>query len=216
MFDLRLIVLNLIPMLLSLTVHEFSHAFVADRLGDDTPRRQGRLTLSPLAHYDVLGTFVIPAVATALNGFAMIGWARPVEFDPSRMTRRVSMRQGGAIVAAAGPLSNVLLALLAAAGMSALLHFRPELLVGTGLGELLRAMFLLNIGLAVFNLLPIPPLDGSHLLPRSMDQLKEAIAPYSFIVILLLLNIAPLRELLFALPVRVLGSLIGGLFQLSV
>jgi Zn-dependent protease len=172
-------VLNLIPMLLSLSVHEFSHALVADRLGDDTPRRQGRLTLSPLAHYDLLGTFVIPAIATALNGFAMIGWAKPVEFVPSRFRRTVSMRQGAAMVAVAGPASNLLLAVIAAASMAVILRVQPELLLGSALAELLRAMFLLNIGLCVFNLLPIPPLDGSYLLPRSMDDCPLLLSDYS-------------------------------------
>jgi Zn-dependent protease len=215
-FDLRLIVLNLIPMLLSLSVHEFSHALVADRLGDDTPRRQGRLTLSPLAHYDMLGTFVIPAVATALNGFAMIGWAKPVEFVPSRMRRTITMRKGSILVAVAGPFSNLILAVLAAATMAILLRTQPELLLGTGLGELLRAMFLLNIGLCVFNLLPIPPLDGSYLLPRSMEGFKEAVAPYSFLLMLVLLNVDPIRETLFAFPVRVLGGALGSVFGLAV
>jgi Zn-dependent protease len=215
-FDLRRIILNLIPMLLSLTVHEFAHAWVANRLGDDTPRRQGRLTLSPLAHYDVMGTFVIPAISTMLGGYALIGWAKPVEVNPGRMTRKLTMRKAMALVAVAGPASNLALSVLAAAVMALLLKYRPELLIGTGIGELLQAMFLLNIGLCVFNLLPIPPLDGSRLLPRNLDSFKEAVAPYSFLLMLLVLNIAPLRQLLLDFPIRVLGSLIGVAFSLPI
>jgi Zn-dependent protease len=197
-------------------VHEFSHAWVANRLGDDTPRRQGRLTLSPLAHYDVMGTFVIPTISTMLGGYALIGWARPVEVNPGRMTRKLSMRKAMALVAVAGPASNLALSILAAGAMSLLLRYRPELMIGTGIGELLQALFLLNIGLCVFNLLPIPPLDGSRLLPRTLDAFKEAVAPYSFLLMLLVLNIAPLRQLLLDFPIRVLGSLIGVAFSLPI
>ncbi len=198
-------------MLLSLSVHEFSHAWVADRLGDRTPKVQGRLTLSPLAHYDVLGTFVIPAVATLMSGFALIGWAKPVQFVPANFTRSVTMRQGAALVAIAGPASNLALATLSAAAIAVLAQTAPGAL-GSGLGELLNVMVILNIGLCVFNLLPMPPLDGSHLLPRSLDDFKASIAPYSFLLILILLNIRVVREYLFDLPVFALRGMLGSLF----
>ncbi len=211
MFDVPRLALNLIPMLLSLSVHEFSHAWVADRLGDRTPKVQGRLTLSPLAHYDVLGTFVIPAVATLMSGFALIGWAKPVQFVPANFTRSVTMRQGAALVAIAGPASNLALATLSAAAIAVLAQTAPGAL-GSGLGELLNVMVILNIGLCVFNLLPMPPLDGSHLLPRSLDDFKASIAPYSFLLILILLNIRVVREYLFDLPVFALRGMLGSLF----
>src|SRR5690349_19189073 len=107
-------------MLLSLTVHEFAHAFVAVRLGDDTPRRDGRLTLSPLAHYDIWGTFPIPIIAIVAGGIPFIGWARPVETNPGNYTRRLSMRNGHRLVASAGPLSNLLLALICMTGLTLL------------------------------------------------------------------------------------------------
>src|SRR6185369_9563533 len=90
----RDLVLYLVTMLISLTIHEYSHAVVADTLGDDTPRRQGRLTLSPLEHYDIWGTFLIPTIGILVGGLPFIGWARPVETNPSRYTRRISMRNG--------------------------------------------------------------------------------------------------------------------------
>jgi Zn-dependent protease len=213
-FDPARIVLNLIPMALSLSVHEFAHALAADRLGDRTPRAQGRLTLSPLAHYDLFGTIIVPAVATLLSGFALIGWAKPVQFVPANLTRKISMRNGAALVAMAGPLSNLFLAFLAAAGLAAVYAWLPAESRGTALAELLQAMFFINIGLCVFNLLPLPPLDGSHLLPRSFDELKASIAPYSFIIILILLNIAPVRHVLFDFPVFFLGSFLSSLFDL--
>jgi Zn-dependent protease len=211
-FDPARILLNLIPMLLSLSVHEFAHALAADRLGDNTPRAQGRLTLSPLAHYDLFGTFIVPGIATLLSGFALIGWARPVEFVPANLTRRLSMRQGAAVVALAGPLSNLLLAVIAAAGLGAVGQWWPAQLEGSPVGDLLEALFLMNIGLFIFNLLPLPPLDGSHLLPRSFDDFKATVAPYSFIIILVLLNIQAVREVLFDFPVFYLGSVLGSAF----
>jgi Zn-dependent protease len=216
---IRAVALNLITMVLSLSVHEYAHATVADRLGDDTPRRQGRLTLSPLEHYDVFGTFLIPIIATALGGFAMIGWARPVETVPANYTRRVSMRTGTMLVALAGPLSNLLFAVVSIAGLAALRHFYPALASSHGatggVVELLKAAFYVNVGLCVFNLLPLPPLDGARLLPRSLDDFQAAVAPFSFFIILLILNIPVLRNV-FVIPVVVIGATLQMLFGLSV
>lgn len=206
----RRIVLNLVPMVLSLSVHEFAHAFVADKLGDDTPRRQGRLTLSPLEHYDLFGTILVPVLAVVFSGFSFIGWARPVEVTPSNFTRRVSMRGGMALVAVAGPLSNLLLAVLSVAALAAISKLQPALFFaqdGRGaLVYLLRAMYVLNIGLFVFNLLPIPPLDGSRLLPRSLDGLQQMLAPMSVLLLLLILYSDTLRGFLIEKPVRYIGA----------
>lgn len=209
--------LNMIVMLMSLSVHEFAHALTADRLGDDTPRRQGRLTLSPLAHYDLFGTLLIPAIGSLLGSFSFIGWARPVEISPRNLTRRLSMRAGSAVVAAAGPLSNLVLATVSMALLAWLVDADPAAPIRSDtLGAtayLLNVMVIVNIGLFVFNLIPLPPLDGSRLLPRSMDGFQEAVAPYSFLVLMLILNIAPLRHLLFA-PVGHLFTGLRALFGL--
>lgn len=222
---IRRIVLNLVPMVLSLSVHEFAHALVADRLGDDTPRRQGRLTLSPLEHYDVFGTIIVPVVAVVFGGFSFIGWARPVEVSPGNLSRRVSMRTGMALVAMAGPLSNLCLALLSAAALALISKSHPALTFaqdGRGaLVYLLRAMYVLNVGLFVFNLLPIPPLDGSRLLPRSLDAVQESVAPMSVLLLLLILYSDTLRGLLIERPVvfitgaieQLVGLHLGGGFR---
>lgn len=204
---LRNLVLYLVPMILSLTVHEYAHAFVAKRLGDDTAEREERLTLSPAAHVDAWGTLIFPTLSILMTGQALFGWARPVPFQPSRFRRGVDMRRGAALVSAAGPLSNLLLATISVAVLSALAHWR--VLDGTSpthkaLWALLESMFLVNVGLCVFNLLPIPPFDGSRLLPRSFDDLLERIAPYSFLLLMMVLMVRPLRAVLIEWPIALL------------
>ena len=202
-------------MLLSLTVHEYMHARVADMLGDDTPRSQGRLTLSPLEHYDVLGTFIIPIIAMLSPlGIPLVGWARPVETNPDRYTRRISMRNGHRLVAVAGPLSNLLLAFLATAAIWALAGTPLLSAANSGVFVLLVGFMQVNIGLFVLNMLPIPPLDGSRLLPRNLDSFQQAIAPYSFLIILVLLNAPGFRNL-FYWPISALGSVMQSMIGLD-
>jgi Zn-dependent protease len=212
------LVLYLVTMLLSLTVHEYAHARVATRLGDDTPLRQGRLTLSPLAHYDIWGTFLIPVIAILAGGIPFIGWARPVETNPGKYTRRFSMRNGHRMVAVAGPLSNLLLAVLSMGVLSLIVrtHVAAALHGGTASATvvLLIAMVQVNLGLCVLNFLPLPPLDGSRLLPTSMDDLQRAIAPYSFFIMMVVLNVRFLRQVFF-FPVGLLGAALQRLFGLD-
>src|SRR5690606_16846166 len=131
------------------------------------------------------------------------------ETVPSNYTRRLSMRTGTTLVALAGPLSNLVLAVLAIAALSVYGRLDPTLGGGQGtagaVAELLRAMFIVNVGLCVFNLIPLPPLDGARLLPRSMDEFQRAVAPWSFLIILLVLNVPALR-LLFVVPVVAIGT----------
>jgi Zn-dependent protease len=213
------LVLYLVTMLLSLTVHEFAHAFVADKLGDDTPRNQGRLTLSPLAHYDIWGTILIPVIAIMAGGIPFIGWARPVQTDPGKYTRKLSMRNGHRLVASAGPLSNLLLAVISMGFLAILVRTESLPRGGAGttnaLATLLAAMVQVNLGLCVLNFLPLPPLDGSRLLPRSLDDFQRTIAPYSFFIMLIILNIGALRRVLFW-PVGVLGAALQAVFGLDV
>lgn len=161
-------------LIVAATVHEFAHAYVADRLGDPTPRNQGRLTLNPLAHLDPLGSVLI-----LLVGF---GWAKPVQINPSnfRDWRRDSM-----LVAVAGPLANV--TMLFALGVP----FKLGLLgFSAPLEQILLTTIQINAMLAVFNLLPIPPLDGSKilmgLLPPAQAVSYARLTPYGTFILLLL------------------------------
>jgi Zn-dependent protease len=210
----RTVALYLITMLLSLTVHEYAHARVADMLGEDTPRKQGRLTLSPLAHYDVWGTFLIPIASILLSGMAFFGWARPVQTNPERYTRKLSMRNGHRLVAVAGPLSNLILAAIAWGGLSILARTQPHLALDSGLVVLLQTLGFVNIGLFVLNMLPLPPLDGSRLLPKQLDGFQRAIAPYSFFILLLVLSAPQLRRV-FYWPVGMLGAALQSVLGLS-
>lgn len=160
-------VLNLIVLLLSLTFHEFSHAYSAWKLGDDTAARMGRMTLNPVPHVDIFGTIVLPL----LN--APIGWAKPVPVNPARFRRGISMAAGDIIVSAAGPLSNLLLGLACAVALGLLYRFAPATVQGSSAASvLLQRLMLVNAGLAVFNIVPIPPLDGSHV--------AASLVPYRF------------------------------------
>lgn len=151
------LVLSLPGLLIAVTFHEYAHAFVADKLGDDTPRRQGRLTLNPLAHLDPYGTFLMI--------FAGFGWGKPVEINPINFNRKVSMKGGSALVSIAGPLMNFILAIICAIIYGVLLRTS---IVYSKTGEILMEIILytmsMNIGLGVFNLIPLPPLDGSKVL----------------------------------------------------
>lgn len=212
------ILLYLVTMLISLTVHEFAHALVAERLGDDTPRRQGRVTLSPLAHYDLFGTFLVPLMGI-LASVPFFGWARPVETNPGRYTRKISMRNGHRLVAAAGPLSNLFLAVLAMGGLFAVSSGMPGWVRPGGFSGgalyLLVALVHVNLGLFVLNLLPIPPLDGSRLLPSRLDGFQQTIAPYSFVIMLVIVNVPALRFVLVR-PVMLLGAVLESLFGVPV
>jgi Zn-dependent protease len=171
--DFRVLALLLPAVLVAATVHEFAHALVADRLGDPTPRRMGRLTLNPLAHLDLLGTLFF-----VLFSF---GWARPVPVNPLNFTRP---RQGMLQVALAGPLANVTLAFV----VGYLLKNETLMPVWAALASM---VVWINFVLAVFNLIPIPPLDGSRILESVLppDQVAAymRIRPYGTVVILLLL-----------------------------
>lgn len=169
-----------VPTLLSLTVHEWAHAASADALGDDTARRDGRLTLNPLAHVDPLGTFLMPILQIATIGMVTFAWAKPVPVNPARFSRRVTMSTGSVLVSAAGPASNLVLALAAVVGLGVSARFGTP---GVATVAFFTSMFAVNVGLAVFNLLPVPPLDGSRvlhgLLPRRAALAYEGIFPYA-------------------------------------
>ncbi len=192
MFDnlsLPTILVSYVALLFSLSVHEASHATAAYLLEDDTAAKLGRMTLNPLAHIDLLGTVVFPLLGLA-TGFPFIGWAKPVPVDPRKLTRRFTQRVGYAFVASAGPVSNLLQAVVflgilflvvkAVSPLPALEYrlfvfalgaWKVEALQSLQLGAgttlalaLLSRLVIINLGLALFNLLPMGPLDGAGIL----------------------------------------------------
>lgn len=160
------LLLSVPAVLIAITVHEFGHAFAAYKLGDDTPVRQGRLSLNPFDHIDPLGI--------AMLLFAHIGWGKPVEIDPRNYNRNISVEKADAIVSFAGPLMNFITALIFALIYCAIIKFAKITFISTTVGSVIMAMvayiITMNIGLGVFNLIPLPPLDGSKIflpiLPR--------------------------------------------------
>lgn len=160
-------VLLLVPvLLLSFTVHEFAHAWVASREGDPTAERLGRVTLNPLPHIDVFGTILVPALLLATKSGFLIGWAKPVPVDPRNFR---DLRRSDLKVALAGVTANLVLAVAFTLGMVAVVHARrswPEADLLRLVEVMLDAGIRLNFLLVVFNLLPVPPLDGARALYR--------------------------------------------------
>jgi len=182
--ELTYIVVSIAIVLLSLTVHEAAHAWSADRLGDSTARILGRLSLNPLVHIDPIGTVLLPLVA-AVSNFPIIGWAKPVPVNTSRLAHP---RRDFMIVAAAGPASNIALAVLGAV-LVQLIPSSPGFRPSDGL-DLTSVLFMagsINIFLAVFNLIPIPPLDGGNvlagLLPPNAADVLDKLRPFGFIIL---------------------------------
>jgi Zn-dependent protease len=197
--QVRVALLSLIAFIVSVAVHEFGHAFVADRLGDRLPRLQGRLTLSPMAHIDPIGTILIPLVgALAPGGFPLIAWGKPVQTNPADYTRRFSQRTGHMLVSLAGPAMNLVLAFLVSVVFVAL--GKAGVLSPTLASALLRYLLALNIALMFFNLIPLPPLDGASvlagILPESMQPVIRAIERYGIFLLFLLFVSGALRILM--------------------
>jgi len=175
------IITGFVVVILSLSAHEWGHAYTAVRLGDDTPLLQGRVTLNPRAHIDIIGTVIMPILALA-SGFAVIGWAKPVIINPRNLPRTADR----AWVTIAGPAVNLALALIAAVALGVLSHYSERL------AEFADLFMQINIALMVFNLIPIPPLDGSKFLMYWFGMREETynnFARYGWIILLALVNI---------------------------
>jgi len=183
--DIATLIARLLTLMVAFTVHEFAHAWSADELGDETPRLNGRLTLNPLAHLDVIGSLML-----LIGGF---GWAKPVPVNPYRLRYGSA---GFALVAAAGPISNFIMALLAA------IPFRLGLLFPAFTSSndfipspdfLLTTFIWVNIGLMLFNLIPLVPLDGSKILrgfaPREWDSWLTPLEEWGFFILIILITV---------------------------
>ncbi|MEK7293661.1 MAG: site-2 protease family protein [Nitrospirota bacterium] len=217
-----------LPLLLAMVLHEYAHGWVADHYGDSTARQEGRLTMNPLAHIDPFGTVILPLLCVMLPGGFFLGWAKPVPVNPSRLR---NPRRDMALVAAAGPGMNLLLAIASAIGLSVLLSIDPTLMAswppqpgqaprGDLLGMLLlplAAMALysvfINVLLMAFNLIPIPPLDGGRIL-TSLLPAQPALAlcrlePYGMLIIVALIMFDPQIHVLRTITGTLVNAMAG-------
>jgi Zn-dependent protease len=207
--DLSQVVITFLVLLCSLTVHEAAHAWSADRLGDPTARLLGRLSFNPLVHADLVGTVLLPLMAIA-SGLPIIGWAKPVPVNVSRLRHG---RRDFVLVSAAGPASNFLIALVAAAGIKALrtLATPDALSAMMPLARMLPGALFVNLLLAFFNMIPVPPLDGgnvvSGLLSNNGARLFDRLRPYGFLLIYAVV-LTPVFDYVVARPAMFFFSLL--------
>ena len=208
--DFAAVFISFIVLLFSLTIHEMAHAFTADRLGDPTARILGRISLNPLVHADPIGTILFPIVALVTNA-PIIGWAKPVPVNTRQLRHP---RRDFVVVAAAGPASNLVLA-FASALVLAVLPVSPHTIdqpnVSVPVAAILAQAMRLNVLLAVFNMLPIPPLDGGNvlagLLPPRMAIAFNQIRPYGFLLLYALIFSGGFERIVWA-PSRFIMSLL--------
>lgn len=183
---ISMIVLQYICLLFSLSIHEASHAATANYWGDPTARLMGRMTLNPIKHADLMGTVILPLFAM-ISGFSFLfGWAKPVPFNPRNLTDR---RRGPVYIALAGPGSNLLVLIFSIAVLRALSFLPASETTGLFITAMLF-LLMINAVLLLFNLIPLPPLDGHHVLeyflPYEMQKQFEKIGPYSLIILFFL------------------------------
>lgn len=211
--DFGYIAAVIVVILLSMTLHEAMHAFTSYWLGDDTAKLQGRLTLNPIAHIDPVLTIGLP-VMLAILGMPIFGGAKPVPFNPNRV-RYGDL--GAALVGVAGPLTNLIIAFIAF-GLFALLG-GPS--TSTMLGLVLQLSIIVNLGFFIFNMIPIPPLDGSRVLyalaPDSARRVMEVIEQYGIVLVFAVVLLAgPLLGQFMSNAIGFFLSLFGQLFGVSV
>ena len=215
--QIRWIAQGMIILILSIAVHEFGHALVATRLGDQLPHQQGRVTLNPIAHADPIGTLLLPFLGLAF-GAGVLGWGKPVQVRPERFSRRFTMLTGHMLVALAGPMMNVFLGTFIAA-----LHVT---LIATGViapgHEIHKGLAFaagLNFTLFFFNMLPVPPLDGGAVarraIPTGWRPGFEQFSVYGPFVLLAILMIPKIGQIITIPASFVTQNLYRGLFALA-
>ena len=204
-------VILFILLLSSISIHEWAHAWVADKLGDPLPRQQGRVTLDPRSHIDPIGTLLIPFIMIfASPGFAIIGWGKPVQISlPNRETKK----RDDILITLAGPLSNLSIAFICSLSFGLLNRLVP---LGESALLLLYQIISLNAVLFLFNLLPVPPLDGSHILKNMVNMKDETLlkfSKYGFFILIILINI-PFFQKWMGSGIEGLNSIFFGIFSL--
>lgn len=226
--DIGFAIIWFVVFLFSLSFHEASHAWTSEKFGDDTGRHQGRITLNPIAHIDPIGTIVFPLIMM-FTSVPLLGWAKPVQTNPLLWRDKT---RANISVSAAGPISNFILMIVAFIVLkvmveAGILGINPTFrtiydVIGPTPGQaafmqplamFLSVMLMLNLALGVFNLIPIPPLDGSHvfeeLLPYEMQQAYAQIRPYGFLLLILLIYVGALNYIFQPISIFILRLLIG-------
>ena len=184
----------------SIVIHEVAHGYAADMLGDPTAKLAGRLTLNPIGHLDITGSFIVPVFMYFTTGY-MFGWAKPVPYNPYNLRKG---KWGPAVVAIAGPLANIFVALV----FGLLIRFGSTIGLPIAFYDIFALIVFLNILLAVFNMLPIPPLDGSKvffaILPYKYQHIQQTLEQYGFMILLFVIFVAW----------RIISPIISFLFKL--
>ena len=213
--ELLSLLMSLPAVLIAITFHEFAHAFVTDKLGDDTPRRQGRLNLNPFSHLDPIGTIMLI--------FAGFGWGKPVEINPRNFNRNVKMNVAEAMVAAAGPIMNFIIAIIFSVIYAIIFKFASSFMVtqtGMIITLMLQSCVIMNLGLGIFNLIPLPPLDGSKIvlsfLPYNAKNWVQQYGQYFYIAFVIIwitgiagIIISPLISGAYSGIMKLIGAMFG-------